>query len=228
MLSAVRKNAWLGAAATLLAIGLAPSLQAQTIVPNPYLHTQLVPWAPFVSVAPDPLGSGIAPAWAASPDVDNSPTSGSALVHLNASGSTANAASGIAQCVDFASATSVTFFNYAMAFRVPPATAADGSMSANVEVRLFSAAGCNGFISGGAQGQVLTAAAVTGGSWYTLKDSGFVPMDNPVMAASAQVRGYLRQTGTAPTQSDYPINFDHFVLVLNSTTPVELIHFDVN
>jgi len=226
-LPAAHRNACLRSMAALLLVSAAPWAQAQTIVPNPYLNTQLAPWTAFVSAAPDPVGSGTAPAWAATPDLQNNPSSGSALVNFNATASAANAASGIAQCVNFAVPTSVTFFNYSMAFRAPPALVTDGSLAANVEVRLFSSAGCSGFLSGGSQGQLLSAAQVTNGTWYTLQDTSFVPLDNPVMAASAQVRGYLRQSGT-PTQTDYPINFDQFVLVLNSTTPVSLMHFDVN
>ncbi len=226
-LSVAYRNAWLRSFATLLLVSAAPWAQAQTIVPNPYLNTQLTPWAAFVSAAPDPAGSGTAPAWAATPDLQSNPASGSVLVNFNAAASAVNAASGIAQCVDFAAPTSVTFFNYSMAFRAPPAMATDGSLAATVEVRLFSGAGCNGFLSGGSQGQVLSAAQVTNGTWYTLSDTSFEPMDSPVLAASAQVRGYLRQSGS-PTQTNYPINFDQFVLVLNSTTPVSLMHFDVN
>lgn len=226
-LLAAHRNARLRSTALLFLVSAAPWAQAQTIVPNPYLNTQLTPWTAFVSAAPDPVGSGTAPAWAATPDLDNNPASGSALVNFNATASAVNAASGIAQCVDFAAPTSVTFYNYSMAFRAPPAMATDGSLAATVEVRLFSGAGCNGFLSGGSQGQVLSAAQVTNGTWYTLRDTSFVPLDSPVMAASAQVRGYLRQTAS-PTQTDYPINFDQFVLVLNSMTPVSLMHFDVN
>lgn len=220
--------------AILLLISASPWAQAQTIVPNPHLNTQLAPWTAFVSTAPDPAGSGAAPLWVATPDFQNTPTSGSAQVNFNAAPPplteavlAVNSASGIAQCVDFAAPTSVTFFNYSMAFHAPPAMATDGSLAATVEVRLFSGAGCSGFLSGGSQGQVLSAAQVTNGTWYTLGDTSFVPMDSPVMAASAQVRGYLRQTAS-PTQANYPINFDQFVLVLNSTTPVSLMHFDVN
>jgi hypothetical protein len=48
------------------------------------------------------------------------------------------------------------------------------------------------------------------------------------LAASAEVRGYLRQTGdAASTQTDYKANFDKFFLVLNSITPVRLLNFGV-
>lgn len=232
-LLAAHRNASLRSMAMLLLVSAAPWAQAQTIVPNPYLNTQLTPWTAFVSAAPDPAGSGSAPSWVATPDFQNSAASGSAQVNFNAAPTlteavlAVNSTSGIAQCVDFAAPTSVTFYNYSMAFRAPPALVTDGSLAATVEVRLFSGAGCSGFLSGGSQGQVLSAAQVTNSTWYTLGDTSFVPMDSPVMAASAQVRAYLRQAG-ATTQTSYPINFDQFVLVLNSTTPVSLMHFDVN
>lgn len=203
----------------------APAAHAQTIVPNPYLNTALAPWNVFTSSAPDPVGAGEAPIWQSPPDVDSNPASGSARLRITPSAT--NAASGISQCFDFSNPTSVAFLNYGMALRVPAVVALDGSMSANVEIRLYSGAGCSGFLSGGSQGQVLNGA-MSGDTWYRIRDNNFVPNDAPVMAASAQVRGYLRQTGAAPSQSDYAVNVDHFVLVLNSTTPVELIRFEVD
>ncbi|WP_257387008.1 hypothetical protein [Tahibacter caeni] len=205
----------------------APLAQAQTLVPNAHLDSGLAPWAQFVSLPPDPPGAGSEPAWAATPDVDGNPASGSATIHVSTAVPATNAASGIAQCFDFSQPTGVNFVNYGMAFRVPATTARDGSVSATVEIRLFSGAGCNGFLAGGSQGQALTAANVPADTWYRLADVGFVPAPTAVTAASAQIRGYLRQTGAAPGQTDYPISLDHFVLVLNSTTPVSLQRFDV-
>ncbi len=205
----------------------APLLSAQTLVPNAHLDSGLAPWAPFVSTAPDPAGSGTAPAWAATPDVDGNPASGSATIHIATGTPATNAASGIAQCFDFSQPTGVNFVNYGMAFRVPATTARDGSVSATVEVRLYSGTGCSGFLAGGSQGQALTSVNVPADTWYRLADVSFVPAAAPVTAASAQIRGFLRQTGTTPGQTDYPISLDHFVLVLNSTTPVSLLRFDV-
>lgn len=207
-----------------LAAVSASALHAQTIVPNPHLDAQLPPWTAFLSSAPDPAGAGEAPVWQSPPDVNASVTSGSARIRLTPS--SLNAASGLAQCFDFAVPTSVSFLNYGMAFRAPTAAILDGSVSANVEIRLYSGAGCTGFLSGGTQGQTLNAG-VPATTWYRIADNNFVPNGAPVTAASAQVRGYLRQTGGQPTQSDYAINLDHFVLVLNSTTPVQLIQFDI-
>lgn len=212
--------------AAAFAIVTAPALHAQTIVPNPHLNTELPPWAAFHSAAPDPVGTGEAPIWQSPPDVDNNAGSGSSRVRLTPS--VANAASGISQCFDFAAPTSVNFFNYGMAFYVPAAATIDGSMSATVEVRLFSGVGCSGFLSGGTQGQTINAASVTSATWLRIGDNNFVPNNAPVTAASAEIRGYLRQTGGAPTQTDYALNLDHFVVVLNSTTPVELIRFQID
>jgi hypothetical protein len=209
-------------------VASASALHAQTIVPNANLDTELPPWSQLLSSAPDPVGVGATPAWVASPDLNNSALSGSAMVHIDAAASATNAISGMAQCFDFITATSVGFLNYGMSFRVPATTTEDGSVSATVEIRLFSSSGCSGFISGGAQGQTLAPANVAPSTWYSLGDNSFVPAGAPVMAASAEVRGYLRRTGANPAQSDYPINLDHFVLVLNSTTPVELTHFVVD
>lgn len=209
-----------------LAVAAAP-LCAQTIVPNANLDTQLAPWQAFVSTAPDPAGSGAAPAWVATPDLNQSTLSGSARIDLQAGGSAANAASGMTQCVDFDSPTLIHFANYGMSFQVPGTTADDGSLSATVELRLFADPGCSGFLSGGTQGQTITPGTASDATWYGLSDNSFVPAGAPVTAASAQIRGYLRRTGTAPTQSDYPIHLDHFVLVLNDTTPVELMQFYV-
>lgn len=212
------------ALSTFLATAAVP---AQTIVPNAHLNTGLAPWTAFLSAAPDAVGSGAAPVWVAL-DVGGSAASGSAQIVLDGSATPRNAASGVGQCVDFSTATSVQFLNYGMAFQVPPATPVDGSVRATVEIRLFGSAGCNGFIGGGMQGQVLTAPGVQPSTWYRLADNSFVPPGAPVMAASAEVRGYLRQTGTAQAASPFALNVDHFVLVLNSTTPVELIRFNVD
>lgn len=215
-------------AAVSIALAFASPVGAQTLVPNPHLDTQLAPWTVFTSSAPDPVGGGAAPVWQSPPDVDGSVASGSALVRLTPVESAANTASGIAQCFDFAAPASVSFLNYGMAFQVPATTARDGAVSATVEMRLYSDAGCTGFLTGGTQGQTLAAASVPATTWYRIADNHFVPPNAPVTAASVQVRGYLRQTGSPPTQNDYAINLDHFVLVLNSTTPVELLHFDID
>lgn len=210
----------------LAAAAAAPALHAQTIVPNPNLDTELPPWAAFVSAAPDPIGGGGAPTWVPRPDLNGSTLSGSALIDFAVAGAAANTASGMAQCFEFSHPTLVNFVNYGMSFHVPATTIGDGSLSATVEIRLFSGSGCSGFISGGSQGQVL-GAGLSEALWYTLGDHRFVPTGAPVTAASAQIRGYLRQTTAAPTQSDYRVHLDHFVVVLNSTTPVELMQFDV-
>lgn len=195
-------------------------------MPNTNFDTELAPWTQFVSTAPDPSGSGAAPQWVATPDLDGNPASGSALIDIDTTSPATDASSGIAQCVDFGAPASVSFVNYGMSFLVPGTTALDDSVSATVEIRLYSGAGCSGFISGGTQGQVLTGT-LTADTWYKLNDTGFTLPGAPVMVASAEVRGYLRQTGTAPTQAAYEVNVDHVFLILNSTTPVRLLDFHV-
>lgn len=226
LVPSVQRRTAVRALAAAFAVAATPALQAQTLVPNPQLDTQLAPFQTFLSAAPDPVATGAAPIWQSPPDVNASPTSGSALVHL--SPTAANAKSGVAQCFDFSAPTSVNFVNYSVAFRAASAAVLDGAVSATAEIRLYSGAGCSGFLSGGTQAQTLIAPAVPVATWYRVTDNNFVPNNAPVMAASAEIRGYLRQTGAAPTQSDYAVNFDHFVLVLNSTTPVELIRFAID
>ena len=99
--------------------------------------------------------------------------------------------------------------------------------NATVEMRLFENPDCSGFITGGSQGQVLGPVFAGDTTWYRLSDHGFNVPDAPALAASAEIRGYLRRTGAAATQAAYSLNVDHFVLVLNSSTPVGLMHFDV-
>lgn len=211
----------------LLLAAMAPALHAQNAIPNPQFDTQLAPWAPFTSSAPDPVGVGAAPLWVATPDITGNPASGSAQVSLDGVAMATNAASGIAQCVEFDSPTLVNYIYYGMSFRVPPTMATDGSMSVTVEMRLFENADCSGFITGGSQGQVLGPVFAGDTAWYRLSDHGFNVPDAPALAASAQIRGYLRRTDGAATQAAYALNVDHFVLALNSSTPVGLMHFDV-
>jgi hypothetical protein len=199
---------------------------AQNIVPNPNFDTQLPPWAQFLSSAPDPVGTGAAPTWL-SVDINNNPGSGAAQVDITTVQPMANAASGIAQCVDFASMP-VSLINYGIGLRVPTTTTTDGSINATVEFRLFSSAGCTGFITGGSQGRTLVAGLASDTTWYMVGDSSFVPPGAPVTATSVQIRAYLREVGGAdPTTGDYKVDFDAVHLVLNSTTPVRLQQFDV-
>ena len=216
------------AAASAVAVALlvvVPALNAQTLVPNPHLDTQLPPWSAFVSIAPDAPGAGPAPVWQSSLDVNGASNSGSARVRLTPT--LPNAKSGMAQCFDFATPTSIQFLNYGMAYLVPEPGLLDGATFATIEMRLFSGAGCAGFLSGGTQVHALSASNLSAGAWYRLADNHFVPNDAPVTAASVQVRGYLLQSPGQPTQLEYALNLDHFVVVPNSTTPVSLIRFDV-
>ena len=198
---------------------------AQTIA-NQNFDTQLAPWALFQSSPPDPNGAGSS-AFLGTVDINNSPTSGSGRVTIDASQPAANAASGISQCVDFAS-TSVSLINYGIFVRVPAATTTDASINATVEMRLFSGAGCSGFIGGGTQGRTLIAGTGSDTTWYPIGDTSFVPPGAPVTAQSAQIRAYLRQVnGGSPSTTSYVVEFDAAHLVLNVTTPVRLQQFDV-
>jgi hypothetical protein len=212
--------------ALFLLFGIAGTAFAQNIVPNQNFDTQVPPWLQYLSSAPDPAGAGAAPAWSSS-DINNSPSSGSALVDIDTSTPAVNAASGISQCVDFA-ATSVSLVNYGIGIRVPSTTTTDASINATVEMRLFSGASCSGFITGGSQGRTLVAGLASDTNWYLVGDSSFVPPGAPVTAASVLIRAYLRQvSGGQPTAPDYKVDFDAAHLVLNSTTPVRLQAFDV-
>lgn len=201
---------------------------AQTIVPNGNLDSGLAPWSAFISASPDPVGSGAVPTWTATPDLLGNPASGSARIGIATTTPATNAASGFFQCVNLVAPTSVNFINYGISFWVPTTTVRDSSVSATAEIRLYSFAGCSGFFLGGAtQAQSLTAANVQPETWYSVGDTGFVPPAAPVVVASVLVRGYLRQTGATPTQGAYAIQLDRSLLVLNDTTPVELMQFSV-
>ena len=204
-----------------------PSAHAQNLVPNPNFDIVLAPWAQFLSSAPDPLGVGAAPVRVAAPDVNTNPGSGSALVDINTTTPAINGASGISQCFNFPAPTPVNFVNYGGSFLLPATTITDSSINATVEVRIYAGANCTTFISGGSQGRTLLPALATA-TWFSVTDNSFTLPGAPVSAASAEVRGYLRQTGdAASTQTDYKANFDKFFLVLNSTTPVRLLNFGV-
>jgi len=212
---------------TFLMMWTAGSVFAQNIVSNPNFDTQLAPWAQFLSSAPDPAGAGAAPTRIAV-DINNSPSSGAGQVNINTTTPAGDAASGIAQCVDFGALTAISFMNYGMSFRIPAATTADAAINATVEVRLFTSAGCSGFLTGGSQGRDLLAGMPSDITWYTVGDTSFVPPGAPVMAASAEFRAYLREiNGVGPTTTSYTVDYDAAHLVLNSLTPVRLQQFDV-
>jgi hypothetical protein len=203
----------------------APAL-AQNLVPNPDFNTVLAPWVQFLSSAPDPTGVGAAPVRVAPPDFNNS-GGGSARIDINTTTAAVNAASGISQCFNFATPTAVNLVDYGAELLVPSTTTTDSSLNATVEIRLYSGAACSGFLSGGSQGRVLIPGLASNSTWYALGDNAFSPTGSPVTVASAEIRGYLRQTNTAPTQTDYKVNFDHFTLLLNGSTPVRLLNYNV-
>jgi len=207
----------------------AASSPAQNVASNQNFDTGLSPWAQFLSSAPDPAGGGAPPSWLSTIDYSNSAGSGSAQIDIDTTTPAADAASGIAQCVNFIAATPVNLVNYGINVRVPTTTSTDGSINATVEMRLFSGTNCTGFISGGSQGRELLVGLASNTTWYTLGDTTFVPPGAPVVAASAEFRAYLRQVnGVGPSTTDYKVDFDAAHLVLNSTTPVRLQAFEVD
>jgi len=209
-----------------LLLFFAAGSQAQNIVPNATFDTQLSPWTTFLSSAPDPVGAGAAPVWVSN-DIGNSPSSGSGQVDINTSAPAGDAASGIAQCVNFPS-TLVTLVNYGISVRVPTTTTTDNSINATVEMRLFSGANCAGFVTGGSQGRNLVVGLASNTTWYAVGDTGFTPPGGSATAMSAEIRAYLREiNGVGPTTTAYQADFDAARLVLNSSTPVRLQQFDV-
>lgn len=208
---------------------LAASGLAQNVAPNQNFDSGLAPWSQFLSSAPDPAGSGAVPSWLSAIDYNSSPSSGSAQVDIDTTTPAADAASGIAQCVNFAAATLVNFINYGINVRVPTATTTDGGINATVEVELYSGADCTGFVGGGSQGRDLLIGVASDTTWYAVGDAAFVPPGAPVTAASAHFRAYLRQVnGVGPSTTDYKVDFDGARLVLNNTTPVRLQAFEVD
>jgi len=217
-----RVNATLALTALLSLLSL-PAF-AQNLVQNPNFNATLVPWTQFLSSAPDPAGAGTA-TWVPSPDADNNAGSGSAAVTIAAAPAATNAASGIDECVPFAS-TLVSTVNYGASVRLPAADPADGGANATIEIRLFSDSACTNFISGagGSQGQDIVAGIPNNATWYALGDPNFQPA-TPVTAASVQVRAYLRKTGASANA--YNANFDKVFVFLNGSTPVRLQDFGV-
>lgn len=216
--------AWVGA--VLVLGGLVASAHAQNNVVNPNFTTDLAPWTLFLSAAPDPVGSGSA-SWTASQDAGGAiGVSGAAQVGLDASPSTANAASGISQCIAFAPVT-VTQANYGARFKIPASDASDGSVGASIEIRFFSDAACTTFIpgAGGTQGRAIVASVPDDATWYSASDAAFVPPANTI-AQSAQVRASLHKLGSSATA--YTGYFDDIFLSLNGSVPVTLQSFNVN
>jgi hypothetical protein len=205
-------------------IFLAAPAFAQNLVVNPNFNTTLVPWTPFLSSAPDPAGAGSAN-WVPTPDVNGNAGSGSAAITIAAAPAAANAASGIDECVPFAS-TTVSSVNYGVSFLVPATNLPDGGANATIEIRLFSDGACTNFISGagGSQGQDIVPGIPNNATWYTIIDPNFQPAA-PVTAASVQLRAYLRKTGASANA--YNVNFDKVFVFLNGSTPVRLQQFDV-
>lgn len=221
----------LAALAALLAAAVTAPASAQSIVLNPNFDTDLASWTKLLSAAPDPVGAGADPQRVASPD-DNGGASGSALIDITTSptqGDATNAASGISQCIDFhTTPVSVHFVDYGMNFLVPATTADDSSIAAIVEIRLYADANCATFVTGGNQGRTIVSGLASDTAWYLAEDDNFLPPVDGVSVASAEIRGFLRETGAALAQTDYKINVDRFFLRINTATPVRLLDFKVD
>jgi len=207
------------------------------LLSNSNLNSELAPWTATLSGAPDPVGSGSI-TWAGLINSDNVMNgSGSAQVALSAPSTTtpANASSGFRQCVALpdplfpAAPTHVTSANYGAHFLIPATgNASDGLANATIEVRFFSDGNCSAFIpgAGGTQGMVLTSLALNDIVWYELEESNLSMPSGAVTASSAEVRAFLRTTGT--TSNRYIAYFDRIFLAINGGLPVELVRFSVD
>jgi hypothetical protein len=210
---------------TALLLSLSGPLAAQNVVSNSNFTGGLAPWASFVSAAPDPVGSGTG---TQDPlvDVNNNPLSGSGKVTIDAAPALTNAASGISQCVNFASVT-VSFANYGARFKLPVSgNAADSGANATTEIRFFSNPNCVAadFIpgSGGSQGMDFVAGSLNDTTWYSTGDTNFVPPPSTT-AQSALVRAFVRKNGSS--DHSYLAFFDDVFLRINDSTPVQLQRF---
>ena len=211
---------------------ISPIALAQNLSENPNLNSELTPWTPTLSSAPDPAGNGFVN-WTNTFNDDNLMNgSGSAHVQLLTSvapASPANASSGIRQCIILPGApTTVMSAKYGAHFLIPSTgNPAVGLANATIEIRFFSDGNCLDFIpgTGGSQGLDLNGA-LSDTDWYELEDSNFPMPSGGVVAASAEIRTFLRTTDA--TNDDYLAFFDHIFLALNGTLPVELIQFTVD
>ncbi len=220
--SGVRLTTWILASFA----GFAASALAQNTVQNPNFTSDLAPWTPFVSSAPDPVGNGTA-VWTATQDANAAiGISGAAQIGLDANPASPHAAAGIHQCIPFAQ-TTVLQANYGARFKVPASDASDGSVTAAVEIRFFSDAACSQFISGagGMQGRAIVANVPDDNTWYSASDPSFTPPPG-TSAQSAEVRASLRKTGDSATA--YTGYFDDIFLSLNGSVPVSLQSFNVD
>lgn len=222
----MKHRSLLGALAFLAAAG---SASAQNQLANSTFATELPPWNAVGSVVPDPVGTGAA-AWTNAFNLDNLPGSGSADTTLAGLPSQpANASFGIRQCVTLPGAPlTVTEANYEASFlaRVT-GNPTDGLANATVEVRFFSDSGCTTFVpgAGGSQGVDLAGTILDNTQWWTTGDPQFLPTGGSIVASSAEVHAYVRTVST--TSNAYRVFFDHIILSLNGTVPIELLHFEI-
>ncbi|UXI69304.1 hypothetical protein [Tahibacter amnicola] len=228
----LRATAWSrrrALACALVGSGLAlPGIgHAANIVQDPNFSAPIAAnWQLQLSASPDPAGAGVLTH--GTPDVGNMVGSGSGEVALLATQPAARAAASVRQCVVLnGGATPVTEANYGGRIRIPTAgNTADGSVNAQVEIRFFSDAACTSFIpgTGGNQGRTLTPGVPDDAYWYRVGDAHFLLPPGSV-AASVEIRGTVRRVNAGSAASS--AFFDDLYIGLNGTTPVELMHFDV-
>jgi hypothetical protein len=214
--------------ASMLFTALAAPAMAQNTLQNSTFEGALTPWVGIASSTPDPVATGTA-LWTDTRNLDNVLNgSGSSDTTLAAAAAQpANASFGIRQCVTLPSApVTVTEANYEASF-LAPATGnpVDGLANATVEVRFFSDSACSTFVSGAGQGVDLLPALLSDTQWYIIGDPMFVPPGGSIVASSAEVRAHIRTVST--TSNAYRAFFDHIVLSLNGTSPVQLQHFGI-
>ena len=217
---------------TLLLILISSKAFSQNTTINPNLNSDLTPWNATLSVAPDPNGFGSV-SWTNIHNNDNIMNgSGSAQVQLSTPPvppNPANASSGFQQCIVFPSPpVSVMTAKYGTHVLIPlTGNPVNGSANASIEVRFFSDGNCLDFIpgAGGNQGKEFNGA-LSDADWYVLEDNSLVMPNGAISASSAEVRGFLRTTGTS--SDNYIAFFDHVFLALNGSLPVELLHFSID
>ena len=205
-------------------------VSAQNIVTNSNLAENLLPWTQDASAAPDPPATGTA-SWTGAINDDNTvDATGSGWIQLTGNpGQPANASMGIRQCVTFPMPpVAVSSASYGAHF-LAPATGnpIDGLAGASVEVRFYSDADCLTFIpgTGGSQGFRMTSGALSDTVWYEIGDSELAMPAAQILAASAEVRVFVRTQ--ASTDNGYQIYFDRIWMSLNGTVPVELLKFEI-
>ncbi|MFK8012201.1 MAG: hypothetical protein AB8B80_09190 [Marinicellaceae bacterium] len=212
----------------LIFIVIPSTVMSQNITINPNINSELQPWVAFLSVAPDPNGTGSVN-WTGSQNNENVMNgSGSAQVQLEPP-IFVNASSGFRQCIELPNApVSVMVAKYGTHVLIPQTgNPMSGVANASIEVRFFSDANCSSFIpgAGGNQGRIFDGI-LSDTDWYIIEDNSLSMPNDSIVASSAEVRGFLR--ATEASSEEYVAYFDHVFLALNGNLPVELIQFSVD